>query len=335
MNPPHTLLFRQPPDYTHLRVFGCLCYPNVTATAPHKLTPRSRPCVFLGYALQHRGYRCLDLETRKVIISRHVIFNENYFPFKNFHYKNNTDLEQLLEEIQTASYGPLSPNQTAGPTTSISNSPLTSSRTPIIENFTNQSQSPPDPTIPAISAAIPLSNPIDSPQSINTPNPNIPHLIISQNNNPLPTGPTTSPSTQNLTTSPLSNQTATQSTSMTSAPQTLNSHSMVTRAAPPAHQSQTQQNTAPLPAPYSTSHSHARISHTPSNNVASICMTHAKLISLPSRGFCGMFKVQSLWVYTSLQVRSTNYWPTPMPTGLAAQTHAAQPRDSVSISAPT
>ncbi|KAL8159966.1 hypothetical protein V2J09_001503 [Rumex salicifolius] len=52
---PHQALFHQIPNYTHLRVFGCLCFPNLTATTAHKLEPRTRPCVFLGYALQHRG----------------------------------------------------------------------------------------------------------------------------------------------------------------------------------------------------------------------------------------------------------------------------------------
>jgi transposase InsO family protein len=36
---PYQLLLGTPPDYNHLRVFGCRCYPNTTATAAHKLTP--------------------------------------------------------------------------------------------------------------------------------------------------------------------------------------------------------------------------------------------------------------------------------------------------------
>lgn len=78
---PYQLLFHQPPDYSHLRVFGCLCYPNVLPTTPHKLAPRSCRCVFLGYSAEHKGYRCLDLATNKVIISRHVTFDEHQFPF--------------------------------------------------------------------------------------------------------------------------------------------------------------------------------------------------------------------------------------------------------------
>jgi histone deacetylase 1/2 len=58
---PFQLLLGTPPSYSELRVFGCLCYPNQSATVPHKLSPRSMPCVFLGYPADHRGYRCLDL----------------------------------------------------------------------------------------------------------------------------------------------------------------------------------------------------------------------------------------------------------------------------------
>jgi hypothetical protein len=46
---PHFALFGTAPVYDHLRVFGCACYPNLSATAPHKLAPRSTLCVFLGY----------------------------------------------------------------------------------------------------------------------------------------------------------------------------------------------------------------------------------------------------------------------------------------------
>ncbi|KAJ9563189.1 hypothetical protein OSB04_008349 [Centaurea solstitialis] len=79
LDTPHYRLFQKHPSYSHLRVFGCLCYPHLTT--PHKLAPRSTPCVFLGYPSQHRGFRCLDLSSRCVIISRHVIFDESIFPF--------------------------------------------------------------------------------------------------------------------------------------------------------------------------------------------------------------------------------------------------------------
>jgi len=66
---PHHLLYHKMPDFSSLRVFGCLCYPNLSAMKPHKLAPRSSTCVFLGYPSSQKGYRCLDLSTCKLIVS--------------------------------------------------------------------------------------------------------------------------------------------------------------------------------------------------------------------------------------------------------------------------
>ncbi|GJW84887.1 ribonuclease H-like domain-containing protein [Tanacetum coccineum] len=76
---PCTKLFKKQPDYSRLRIFGCLCYLHLHS--PHKLAPRATPCIFLGYPAYHRGYRCLDLFTNKIIISRHVTFDELQFPY--------------------------------------------------------------------------------------------------------------------------------------------------------------------------------------------------------------------------------------------------------------
>jgi hypothetical protein len=76
---PHLALFGSAPSYEHLRVFGCTCYPNTTATVPHKLSSRSTQCVFLGYSPNHKGYHCLDLLTNRLIISRYVVFDEDNF----------------------------------------------------------------------------------------------------------------------------------------------------------------------------------------------------------------------------------------------------------------
>lgn len=78
---PFELLHGSPPSYQHLRVFGCLCYPNTTASSPHKLAPRSRACVFLGYPPDHAGYKCFDPQTGRVYLSRSVFFDEHVFPF--------------------------------------------------------------------------------------------------------------------------------------------------------------------------------------------------------------------------------------------------------------
>jgi hypothetical protein len=81
---PHFALFGTTPSYAHLRVFGCACYPNTSATASHKLAPCFCRCVFLGYSSDHKGYQCLDLTMNRLLISRHVVFDESSFPFASF-----------------------------------------------------------------------------------------------------------------------------------------------------------------------------------------------------------------------------------------------------------
>jgi hypothetical protein len=78
---PHFTLFGTTPSYAHLRIFGCTCYPNTSATAPHKVAPHSCWCVFFGHSSEHKGYMCLDLSTNHLLVSRHVIFDESSFPF--------------------------------------------------------------------------------------------------------------------------------------------------------------------------------------------------------------------------------------------------------------
>ena len=64
-----------------LHMFGCAYYPNLSSIAPHKLSPRSSLCIFLGYSTNHKGYRCLDLHSNRIFVSRHVVFDESFPPF--------------------------------------------------------------------------------------------------------------------------------------------------------------------------------------------------------------------------------------------------------------
>lgn len=41
--------------------------------------------MFLGYSAQHKGYKCLDISSGRVYISRDVVFDEGVFPFANLH----------------------------------------------------------------------------------------------------------------------------------------------------------------------------------------------------------------------------------------------------------
>ena len=80
---PYFAHYHKLPTYTHLKVFGSSCFPYLRSYNTHKLQYRSLECAFLGYSSHHKGYLCLDIHSSKVYISHHVIFNEDYFPFKN------------------------------------------------------------------------------------------------------------------------------------------------------------------------------------------------------------------------------------------------------------
>jgi hypothetical protein len=69
------------PDYSQLHVFGCACWPNLTPYNTWKVAFRSHRCVFLAYSNLHKGYKCLDVASGCVYISRDVDFNETIFPF--------------------------------------------------------------------------------------------------------------------------------------------------------------------------------------------------------------------------------------------------------------
>jgi hypothetical protein len=82
--PLHRLLGTTP-DYSTLRVFGCACWSNLRPYNSHKLQFWSVRCAFLGYSNLHKGYKCFDISTGRVYISRDVVFDENVFPFAALH----------------------------------------------------------------------------------------------------------------------------------------------------------------------------------------------------------------------------------------------------------
>ena len=77
---PFDALFGQKPNYLKLRKFGCLCYPLTRPYNTHKMQQKSSLCVFIGYSQTQSDYKCLNLKTHKIYISRHVLFDEPNTP---------------------------------------------------------------------------------------------------------------------------------------------------------------------------------------------------------------------------------------------------------------
>ncbi|KAI3684681.1 hypothetical protein L6452_33906 [Arctium lappa] len=184
---PTEILFKRIPTYTHLRTFGCLCYPNLSSTTLHKLSPRLTPCVFLGFPPNHRGYLCLNPSTNTILISRHVTFEETIFPFSDINKFFPTDYS-FLEASDPSPYltHVMHGNPTTlNPTSNASTSSLLSSTIPSLPTPTPTAPTPPSPTAsptppsptaspnqipsPAASTSIPFPSSTSLPPSTSSP----------------------------------------------------------------------------------------------------------------------------------------------------------------------
>lgn len=78
---PYEVLYNKTPDYTELKVFGCLAFSANPKVTTDKLEPRGIPCVFLGYHPSQKGVRLLNMLTKTVFVSRDVKYREDIYPF--------------------------------------------------------------------------------------------------------------------------------------------------------------------------------------------------------------------------------------------------------------
>jgi len=63
-----------------------------------KLDPKSRKCIFLGYADNVKGYRLWDPTACKVVISRDVVFAEN--ELQSEQKNDNTSKETVIMQME-------------------------------------------------------------------------------------------------------------------------------------------------------------------------------------------------------------------------------------------
>lgn len=78
-----------------MKYFGCFVMASNISNDCDKLNPRCLPCVFFGYPQTQRGYKLLDLTTKKLFVSRNVKFYETIYPYKLFHKQSKKEAQTL------------------------------------------------------------------------------------------------------------------------------------------------------------------------------------------------------------------------------------------------
>ncbi|RVW35914.1 Retrovirus-related Pol polyprotein from transposon TNT 1-94 [Vitis vinifera] len=82
------------------RVFGCMAFVHLHKHQRTKLTSRALQCVFIGYALHKKGYRCYHPPTQRMFITMDVVFHEDSM-YSSF----ESELQgEYQKEIQTLDY---------------------------------------------------------------------------------------------------------------------------------------------------------------------------------------------------------------------------------------
>ena len=69
-------------NISHLQVFGCQAWVHIFKKRRHKLKPKSRAMIFVGYEPGSKGYQFWDAAHQRIEISCDVKFNETPFPVK-------------------------------------------------------------------------------------------------------------------------------------------------------------------------------------------------------------------------------------------------------------
>ncbi|MCO5567506.1 hypothetical protein L7F22_021200 [Adiantum nelumboides] len=69
---PEETFIGKKPDVSHFKVFKCIAYMHVPYELRTKLDPKAETCVFIGYFVEQKGYKCFNPVTRQVRVSKDV-----------------------------------------------------------------------------------------------------------------------------------------------------------------------------------------------------------------------------------------------------------------------
>lgn len=101
------------PTVDHFKIFGCIAYAHIPDQKRLKLDNKGEKCIFLGVSDQSKAYKLYNPITKKIVISRDVVFDEEQFwtwdknngqqhILANFDAENREERQQPLDNEQLA-----------------------------------------------------------------------------------------------------------------------------------------------------------------------------------------------------------------------------------------
>ena len=97
---PYELWFKQKPDVSNLRIFGCIAYAHIPEDKHHKLDNKALKTIFVGYPEGTKGYKLLDVQSKRFLRSRNVRFHED--KFHNFEESKQSKKDIVFHESHEA-----------------------------------------------------------------------------------------------------------------------------------------------------------------------------------------------------------------------------------------
>lgn len=68
------------PNVSNIKVFGCVAFIHIPNELRSKMDDKAEKCVLVVYT--NTGYRLWNIEKKKIVVSRNVVFNEKKYYFK-------------------------------------------------------------------------------------------------------------------------------------------------------------------------------------------------------------------------------------------------------------
>lgn len=111
---PYQQLHKRRPNLAHARIIGSAAYVSLHTKNPSKLEARSVHTVLLGYDDCSKAYRCYASHSRKILIRKDVIVDENTSGISSATIREEVTLDSVLS-TPTPALGPPPSSENFGP----------------------------------------------------------------------------------------------------------------------------------------------------------------------------------------------------------------------------